>query len=43
MLEEFNQMEETKDAMLNLQLSDGSRGGPVVNMMIDTRKNYAPK
>jgi hypothetical protein len=43
MLEEFNQMEETKDAMLNLQLSDGSNGGPVVNMMIDTRKKYAPK
>ena len=37
------QMEETKDAMLNLQLNDGAHGGPMVNMIIDTRKNQAPK
>ena len=29
--------------MMNLQISDGSRGGPVVNMMIDTKKKMIPK
>jgi len=32
-----------KAGMMTLKLNDGSRGGPVVNMMIDTRKNYQPK
>lgn len=32
-----------KEGIMTLKLSDGSSGGPVVNMMIDTRKNYQPK
>ena len=32
-----------KEGIITLKLSDGSRGGPVVNMMIETRKNYQPK
>ena len=42
-LDELRREEETKDGMMNLQLNDGSRGGPVVNMVIDTRKNQAPR
>jgi len=28
---------------MNLTLNDGTNGGPSVNLMIDTKKNYAPK
>lgn len=42
--DELRMEEETKDGMMNLQISDGRGGGaPQVNLMIDTRKNQAPK
>ncbi len=41
--DEIKADEETKDGLMNLTLNDGSNGGPVVNMIIDTKKNYAPK
>ena len=41
--DEIRAEEETKVGLMNLMLNDGSNGGPIVNMMIDTNKNYAPK
>jgi hypothetical protein len=35
--------EESKEPMVDLMLNDGCNGGPKVNMIIDTRKNLAPK
>ena len=36
-------MEEKKEPLMHLALNDGSRGGPTVNVVIDTRKIMAPK
>jgi len=35
--------EESKEPILDLELNDGANGGPKVNILIDTRKNLAPK
>lgn len=44
-LDDMRKDEESKDAnpLMTLALNDGSRGGPVVNVVIDTRKVMAPK
>jgi hypothetical protein len=44
-LDEMRQEEESKDTnpLMTLALNDGKRGGPQVNVVIDTRKNMAPK
>lgn len=42
-LDEIRAEEESKDPILNLQLNDGKKGGPSVNILIDTRKNFVPK
>ncbi len=41
--DELRAEEETKDGLMNLTLNDGTNGGPSVHLMIDTKKNYAPK
>ena len=44
-LDEMRLEEEKKlnNGMLNLQLSDGTNGKPMVNLIVNTQKNQAPK
>lgn len=35
--------EQKRQGLMNLELSSGIGGGPSVNVLLDPRKNYAPK